>query len=199
VTARISPVPREEWSAELTKFVADFRSSVKGDRPEAGRQSGGNLLGTLACHPALAMAFLTFNGHLLYGSTLSARQRELLILRVALLRRCDYEWAQHVLLGKAAGIQAEEIARVSEGPDAPGWTLIERSLLKAADELVADGAVSGDTWNALKDEFDDQQLMDVVFTVGAYELVAMALRSFDVEPEEGLVPHLPGWRPPASV
>jgi AhpD family alkylhydroperoxidase len=197
--ARISPVPRAEWSSEMTKFITDFRSSVKGDRPEGGRQSGANLLGTLACHPALAMAFLTFNGHLLYGSTLSARQRELLILRVASLRRCDYEWAQHVLLGEAAGIQAEEIARVSEGPDAPGWTPIEQSLLRSADELLGDGAVSGETWNVLKGEFDDQQLMDVVFTVGAYELVAMALRSFDVEPEAGLVPHLPGWRPPTPA
>ena len=82
-----------------------------------------------------------------------------------------------MLLGEAAGIQAEEITRVSEGPDAPGWTLTEQSLLRAADELLADGAVSGGTWNVLKGEFDDQQLMDVVFTVGAYELVAMALRS----------------------
>jgi AhpD family alkylhydroperoxidase len=193
--ARITPVPRAEWSAELTTFIAGFRSAVRGGRPDEGRQSGANLLGTLARYPALAKAFLAFNGHLLYGSTLSPRQRELLILRVASLRRCDYEWAQHVILAETAGLHPEEIARVAKGPDAPGWTVIERSLVKAADELLADGSVSGHTWSVLASHFDDRQLMDVVFTVGTYELLAMALRSLGVEPEADLIPYLPGGRP----
>ena len=35
-------------------------------------------------------------------------------------------------------------------------------------------------------ELDTQQLMDVVFTVGAYEVFAMALRTFDVELDDDL-------------
>jgi alkylhydroperoxidase family enzyme len=178
----------------MTTFVAGFRSAARGDAPAEGRPSGANLLGTLMRHPALAKAFLTFNGHVLSGSTLSYRQRELLILRVAFLRHCGYEWAQHVLRGKEAGLQDEDIARLNEGPEAPGWTPVDRSLVRAADELVADGAVSGDTWRALAGEFDEQQLMDIVFTVGTYELVAMALRSFEVRPEVELLPHLPADR-----
>ena len=38
-------------------------------------------------------------------------------------------------------------------------------------------------------ELDTQQLMDVVFTVGAYEVFAMALRTFDVELDEDLEPY----------
>ncbi|OHV30895.1 MULTISPECIES: carboxymuconolactone decarboxylase family protein [Pseudofrankia] len=190
--ARIPPIPRTEWPPELTDFIASYRSAVRGDRPEEGRQGGSNLFGTLARYPQLARAFLAFNGHLLYGSALSARQRELLILRVASLRRCDYEWAQHSILGKAAGLQPAEIDRIAQPADMSGWSATEQALLKAADELVTHGAISGETWNSLAGEFDDRQLMDVVFTVGTYELVAMALRSFGVEPEADLVPHLPG-------
>ena len=62
------------------------------------RPKGLNVLGTFARHPALAQAFHTFNGHVLFATTLSPRQRELLVLRVAVLRDCAYEWAQHVLL-----------------------------------------------------------------------------------------------------
>lgn len=192
--ARISPLAKADWSAEMTTFIDGFRTAVLGDAVNDDRPAGANLLGTFARHPALAKAFLTFNGHLLYGSTLSARQRELLVLRVATVQQSDYEWAQHVSLAEDAGLRPEEIARIVQGPQAPEWSSAERSLLAAADELLADGVVSGDTWRDLAREFTDQQLMDLVFTVGTYGLMAMALRSFDVTPDPDLVRYLPGSR-----
>ena len=188
---RLAPVARADWSPALAEFVAGFRASVGAARTEEGRASGGNLLGTLANHPALTQAFLTFNGHVLYGTTLTARQRELLVLRVAHVRRSDYEWAQHALLGRVAGLTAAEIDRVASGPDATGWEALDRLLLVAADELLLEGAIGDDTWKALSGELDERQLMDVIFTVGTYAVVAMALRSFGVEPEPELVPYLP--------
>ncbi len=64
------------------------------DRPKAL-----NALGTLARHPALTAAFNTFNGYILFASTLTPRQRELLVLRVATLRGSAYEWEQHRVPG----------------------------------------------------------------------------------------------------
>jgi len=188
---RISPAPEEEWTEEIAAFVNGFRSAVASSAPEEDRQPGTNLLGTLARHPSLAMAFLSFNRHLLANSTLSVRQRELMVLRVASLRRSDYEWAQHAILADRAGITADEIARVDEGPDAPGWSPVDRALLTATDELIDEGTVGDETWSTLSGEFDEQQLMDIVFTVGCYAMLATALRSFDVQPEPGLVPYLP--------
>ncbi|WP_018637908.1 carboxymuconolactone decarboxylase family protein [Parafrankia elaeagni] len=156
--------------------------------------SGANVFGTLARHPALAEAFLAFNGHVLYGSSLPPRVSELLILRVAALRRCGYEWAQHALRAQEFGISAEEIARVVEGPAAPGWSATDRTLLAAVDELLAGAAVGATTWAALAGFLDERQLMDVVATVGAYDLVAMMFLSFGVEPDPDIVPYLPeGW------
>ena len=188
--ARITPLTRAEWSPEMTTFVTGFRTAAIGNKPPEGRQSGSNLLGTLVRSPALAKAFLNFNGHILYGTSLSLRQREILVLRVACLRRCEYEWAQHVILAEDAGLTADEIARIIEGPDAPGWAPIEGALVRAVDELLTDAAVSSGTWSMLAGEFDDQQLMDLIFTVGTYEMVAFAIRSFAVEPEPGLLPVL---------
>ncbi|WP_194827973.1 carboxymuconolactone decarboxylase family protein [Nocardia sp. XZ_19_231] len=189
---RISPLPTAEWSTEMTTFLAGFRTAAAtGTEPSGGRQSGANLLGTLARYPALAKPFLTFTGHFLSGSTLTARQRELLVLRVAAVRRCGYEWAQHVILAAGAGLGPEEITRISEGPAAPGWSATDRRLLTAVDELLADGVVRDDTWNALATEFDEHQLMDLVFVVGTYTMLAMALNSFGVPAEAALVPFLP--------
>jgi alkylhydroperoxidase family enzyme len=151
-----------------------------------GRPKALNALGTLARHPALTRAFNTFNGHVQFATTLSARQRELLVLRVASRRRCAYEWAQHVVLAGDAGIGRDEIGRIAEGPEARGWSPLERAMLRAVDELLDDAMVADHTWQALAGELDEQQLMDLVFTVGAYDAVAMAFRSFGVELDDDL-------------
>ncbi|PPJ21391.1 carboxymuconolactone decarboxylase family protein [Nocardia nova] len=192
--ARISPAEKSEWSPELVGFIGEFRSSVLGDTPADSHPAGANLLGTLARYPALAKAFLSFNGHLLYGSTLDDRQRELLILRVAAVRHCDYEWAQHAILAEIAGMPKVEIERVAAGEPDDEWATAEKALLVATDELLSDGAVGAATWEILAAEFEPNQLMDIVFTVGTYDMLAMALRSFGVEPEDDLKPYLPRHR-----
>jgi AhpD family alkylhydroperoxidase len=152
-----------------------------GDRPK-----GLNALGTLAQHPDLTRAFNTFNGHILFGTTLSLRQRELIVLRVAELRNCAYEWKQHVLQGSDAGLTPEEIARVAQGPDTPGWSPLESAILRAVDEVVGDACVSDETWSVLAGELDTQQLMDLLFTAGCYEVVAMFFNSAGVQIDDDL-------------
>jgi alkylhydroperoxidase family enzyme len=153
---------------------------------DPSRPKGLNALGLLAHHPELTRAFNTFNGHVLFATTLSPRQRELLVLRVASLRDATYEWVQHVVLGADAGITADEVERVKEGSGADGWAPLDRALLAAAEELVADARIADATYATLAEELDDQQRLDVVFTVGAYDLLAMAFRTFDVELDDDL-------------
>jgi alkylhydroperoxidase family enzyme len=153
---------------------------------DPSRPKGLNVLGTLAQHPTLAKAFHTFNGHVLFGTSLSPRQRELLVLRVAAVRHSDYEWAQHAVLAGDVGLAPDEVARIAEGPDAPGWSSLDAAIVRAVDELLGAGAVADATWSTLAAAFDVQQLMDLVFTVGAYEALAFALRSFGVELDDDL-------------
>jgi AhpD family alkylhydroperoxidase len=151
-----------------------------------GRPKALNTLGTFAHHPALARAFLTYNGHVLLATTLSQRQRELLILRTSTLLGCGYEWAQHLILGRDAGLDDEEIARITWGPDAPFWGPLDAALLRATDELVRDGAIATRTWETLAKDLDARQLLDVIFTVGAYQTIAWMMRSFDLELDDDL-------------
>jgi len=150
---------------------------------------GLNAMGVLAHHPELTNAYNRLIRHALYFTTISIRQRELLILRVAHVRRSRYEWAQHVYQAGVAGVTSDEVASVRAGPSAPGWTALDRALLSAADELVSDARIADDTYAALAAELDAQQLMDVVFTVGAYDVFAMALRTFDVALDDDLQPY----------
>src|SRR5690606_22416095 len=134
----------------------------------------------------LARAFHTFDAHVLYGTTLTPRQCELLVLRVAVRRDAAYEWAQHVLQADDAGITADEVARIRVGDLATGWPEPDGALLAAVDELLDDGRIGDGTWARLQPHLGAQELMDVVFTVGAYDLLAMALATFAVELDDDL-------------
>ena len=152
---------------------------TRDDRPK-----GLNALGLLAHHPQLTTAFHTLVGHVLFSSTLTPRDRELLVLRVAAIRDSTYEWEQHVILAGDAGLTPEEIARVADGPEAEGWSPRDRAMVRAVDELIADARIGDVTWAAV--DLDDQQRMDLVFTVGAYDVLAMAFKTFDVELDDDL-------------
>lgn len=187
---RIRPLAPADWPETMRDALAALRPpEPRHPLPERGgdRPKGLNVLGTLARHPALTRAFHTFNGHVLFATTLSPRWRELLVLRVAAVRGADYEWAQHVVLAREVGLSGDEVARVAAGPDAPGWSLIDRGLVRAVDELLADARITDATWAVLAGELDEQQLMDLVFTVGAYDALAMALRTFGVELDADLL------------
>jgi alkylhydroperoxidase family enzyme len=189
---RLQPIPPTEWSRELTEGLRDAYRPSNPRHPvsplDPSSPKGLNAMGVLAHHPELTNAYNQLIRHALYFTTISIRQRELLILRVAHLRDSRYEWAQHVFQAGVAGIAPDEMARVRVGPTAEEWSVLERALLSAADELVADARITDETYAVLADELDAQQLMDVVFTVGAYDVFAMALRTFDVELDDDLRP-----------
>ena len=148
-----------------------------------------NIFRTFVRHPKLLKRWLVFGNHILFKSTLPARERELVILRTGWLCRAEYEWGQHVIIGKAVGLTDEEIERITHGPDAPGWDPFDATLLRATDELHEDYIVSDETWKALGERYDTKQLMDLVFTIGQYTLVSMALNTFGVQ----LDPEVPGF------
>ena len=149
-----------------------------------------NLYPTMANSPKLADKFLSFGGYILSESTLPPREREILILRTGWLCQSEYEFGQHTLVGKRQGLAEEEIERITKGPRASGWDPFDATLLRAADELHADAFITDATWNALAKRYNQQQLMDVVATVGYYHLVSMSLNSFGVQLEQG-VPGFP--------
>ena len=138
-----------------------------------------NIFRVMMHHPDLTRRWTVFAGHVLQKQTLPPRDRELLILRIGWLNQAEYEWAQHVEIAKRSGITEAEIERVKEGPGA-GWSAQEAALLQAADDLFEHSVVQDATWAALARSYSTQQLMDIVFTVGQYNLVSWALNSFGV-------------------
>ena len=140
------------------------------------------MLETLIRHPDLVRRWLPFFNHVIHKSTLSARDREVLILRTGRLCGAEYEWAQHVPFAERAGLTPDEIRGIAAGPHAAVWSDDhDRALLRAADQLHRETMLDDATWDALAARYNTEQLMDVVFTVGQYRLVSAALNTLCVQ------------------
>ena len=145
-----------------------------------------NIFGTLAHHPALLRRWLVFATHVLAKNSLTRRDRELLILRTGWRCASQYEFSQHAVIALGCDISEEEVQRTKLAIDDGGWSDDDAVLLCAADELHEDARISDSTWRALAGRLTDQQLLDVIFTVGNYHLVAFALNSCGVELDPGV-------------
>ena len=166
---RIEPVSDEKATEEQREILA-----------AAGR-SPLNVQRTIAQYPELARSRQAFTNHVMRQTSLPAREREILILRTGWNCQSEYEFGQHSRFGRSVGLTDDEIRRITMGADADGWDEFDATLIRAADELHHDAFITDQTWNALAERYSTQQLMDVVFAVGQYHIVSMALNSFGVQ------------------
>ncbi len=191
----LKPLPPEAWNDEILDALGAFPGSLnfvlKQWQEETGDFRGRSILGFLANYPALAKAFLTLNKHVAADTLLNSREKELVILRTTWLRKADNEFAQHIILGKRFGLTNEEIEAVIYGSQQDHWSALDKALLQAVDDLVANDRVSRETMLALKAHYNDQEIMDVIFLVGSYSLLGSAVNSFDIPLDAGLKEHDP--------
>ena len=182
---RLEPVPFAEWDEETRTTLLQFLR-----RPEIYLSGAPDappmpvVLEMFAHHLPLSASCLPFTDMLAgEDAMLSPRHRELLILRVAWRTRSGYEWAQHSRMGADAGVTTAQIDAMTEGPAAPVWTPLERTLLTAVDEMIDDHVVGDTTWAALASEFDPAALFELLFLVGGYLCLAGVLNSIGLQGE----------------
>src|SRR3954470_21496988 len=172
---RIPPGSRQDIG-RVNWAIARVIGLATGGRPPNG-------FTTLARHRALFRRWLRFARGLMPRRQLPRETTELLILHTAHNTGCDYEWHHHERIGQTAGLTAEEIARVREGPDAAGWSPRRQALLRAADELHADRTISDAAWAPLRAELVDHELIELCLLVGHYQMLAMTLNALQVQPD----------------
>jgi 4-carboxymuconolactone decarboxylase len=164
---RIGPLDREQLSEAQVELIGALRSSAGaaiGDVPEY-------FLITVK-HPALFRGQMEM-AKVLFTGTIPARERELAVLRVGWLCQAPYEWGEHVDIAKRHGVTPDEVERVVQGSSAPGWGEHDAAILRGVEELLADYAISDETWHVLAQGWSEQQLLEFPMLVGAYVGTAM--------------------------
>ena len=150
----------------------------------AGTQSPPALFTTLGRHRRLFRPWLRFAARLMPRGDLPRPDAELVILRVAVLCDSAYEWTQHERMAPRAGLDEAAVARVREGPDAPGWSARQAAIIRAVDELHATRTLGDATWDALRGTgLTETQLIELPLLTGHYEMLAMTLNALRVPPD----------------
>ncbi|WP_440713992.1 carboxymuconolactone decarboxylase family protein [Gordonia sp. FQ] len=142
-----------------------------------------HIFATLGRSKGLFRGWLHYSSRMMPFGELSRRETEMIIIRVAHLRGCDYELDHHRRLGAKAGIDDDDFARVLEGPDA-GWGDRQTALLRATDELVRDRDISDGTWSALRRHLSERRAIAFVLLVGQYDMLATTISTLRVQRDE---------------
>ena len=188
VAGRIEPAssmlaPSEPWTEEARAVFAFW-----GEPGAHENGSTNNMVMTLAHHPALAIAYYTFGKPLLVASTLSPRDRELVVLRVAWLLRSAYEWHYHVGYALNLGFGLDEITAIGTGSTAACWNDRDAAVLRAVEDLQSGSTLSQTCRTDLSRHFDGRQIIDLVFTIGNYVMLSWAISALDIELEKNVDP-----------
>lgn len=178
---RIAPMAPSEFPPEAKKLADEVRT-LFGVTDLSGVP---DTFATMFKHPGIYRGQMELGLELNQHGSLSPRERELVILRVAWLCRSPFEWGEHVDVGKKVGLTSEEIDRVTHGSAAAGWSDHERAVLRAVEDLIGDHAVSDAAWDELAKSWSEKQLIELPGLVGAYVLTAMVYNSLRMRPLEG--------------
>jgi 4-carboxymuconolactone decarboxylase len=184
----LTPLEVTEWGEDEYAAVGALFGVSGEEVPRAGSgdvrdPANFDILGVLARHPRMAREFLVYNAYLLQRGELPLRLRELAILRLAHKRRSAFFWGEHVRVATAGGLSEDDIAALAHGNSDFGG--VDRLVLEATDELLADGRNQPATWNRLVEELGTHQAMELIFVVGTYGMLAMACDTWQLQLPSG--------------
>jgi alkylhydroperoxidase family enzyme len=142
------------------------------------------LFTTLARNPRVFQRVMA--GGLLDKGSISLRERELVIDRTTARCGSEYEWGVHIaFFAEHAGLTPARIAAIVHGtPDDPLWQPRERLILRLVDCLHETNTIHEELWAALKTEFSDEQLIELVVLTGFYHTISFVTNALAIPLEE---------------
>jgi 4-carboxymuconolactone decarboxylase len=179
---RLEPIP---------KVVERAREAMK-DSPV----NAVNVMATMAHNRTISKALGGFAQTVLFGGELPRRQVEIAVLRMGWNCQAVYEFGQHTLFGRDAGLTEEEIYFTTRPISQGGWSPADAAILQLVDDLYTDDCVSDATWAEASRHFSGPDLIHLIAAGGCYRVVSGFLNSAGVQLDDGV----PGWpSQPATV
>jgi 4-carboxymuconolactone decarboxylase len=178
---RMPPVQPEQVTEDQRAFLAKWTG---------GFFSGADkhpVLLTFAHNPALAEVFSSFNIHLLTANSLPVKQRQIAIMRLAWLTKATFMWSSHLNTSVTCGLSPDMFEPTKIGASDPYFSDFERAVILATEELIVDHKVGEANWARLMQEWSEAQMLDFLFTVGAYMTIAYVMRSAGVQRQPELL------------
>lgn len=166
------PLLDESKDPEFAAALADVEKS---------RGKASNALRSMGHAPEAFKRFAAVGDYVRYHTTLSAREREIVIVITG--RGYEYAMMHHVPLALQAGISAEEIEAMRDGRVPSTFTGVDKALAQYALEFSTPSSVSDETFSALQKFMSPRQITDASFMAAYYVGFALMLAAMKPEPD----------------
>ena len=113
-------------------------------------------------------------------NSLSPAIREMIILRVAVLNRANYEFDAHAPHAIKAGMSQEKIESLKESTISDVFDEKECLILKLTDVMTQDIQVPDTVFDQVRPYFNDQEILELVATISAYNMVSRLLNALHI-------------------
>lgn len=165
MTHNFAPISDADWPEEIANMLPGFAGSL-------------NVYRTMAHHPALLQAWSALREHVVNQTSLGALRSEVVILRTGMRLGSSYEWQQHIIRARKAGLSDKRISQLNGAID-----LIEhdedRLLAQTVDMLFDEHGLTAKIKETLTVLIGKKGVVDLMATVGFYSTLGFILNSFD--------------------
>ena len=129
--------------------------------------------------------------YLRYGSTISRKHAELIIMVTARAFDAQFEWTYHEPPGRKAGLEQEVIDAVKYNKPLTGLPERDAAIIQFGREVFGKTPAKSDTYAKALQLFGKETLVEIVALYGASANTAILLHAFDQRLPPGLEPLLP--------
>jgi 4-carboxymuconolactone decarboxylase len=173
--AELSPAQRALYDA----ITGGPRASQAGTVPIA--DSDGRLLGPFAVmliSPEVGNAVQQIGAKIRFSTALTGRERELAILSVAGVLRCDFERLAHEPAARNLGLAQAQIDAALAGQTPDDLSADEAMVGRLAQVMTADRTLSDEDYSAGLAALGRERLAELTWLVGYYGALALSLAVF---------------------
>ncbi len=155
------------------------------ERLRAGRKGSLiNVYKLLLHSPPLAETWFDHVSAVRWGTNLSGRLREIIIIRVGKLNDIAYVTKQHVpALAVEAGLSIVECDALADWKASPHFDAAERAALAYADAMVTKTSVDDGTFLVLRKYFDERAVVEISVLIGTYLMHNRVMKALDIDLE----------------
>ena len=170
-----APISDDDWPTDIADMLVGFAGGL-------------NVYRTMAHHPALLRAWADLREHVVNQTSLGAELSEVVILRTGYRLGSSYEWHQHIVRARKAGLTDLRIAALNGSID---QVLGKDALIAlAVDELFENHRLTAETQINLTKQVGKRGILDLIATVGFYSTLGFLLNSFDTPLDEDIAADL---------
>lgn len=162
----------------------DPKTKALADRIIAERGSILHLYQMLMHSPVIAEGWLGYLTAVRQKATLNGAIREMVIVRVAQINGAQYEADQHIPIALKEGMSQAKVDALENWESSDVFTAVERRVLAVTDQMTKNVHVDKSLVEPLTADFSHQEIVELVATVAAYNMVSRFLEAMGIHSDD---------------